>query len=199
MGKTTTNMSTSNCRFLILAFALLAVANATSVFTISRNGACPTDDNSPAAVTEWPVGTCVYRGYGKNYGRVTLSGSTYSYQEYGSQLFEDYDSQRTETACDTLAAGRSDTAMSAPLDTCIDIDSCCVDPKNGGSFVKFATSWTDTRIAETSDVSDRISQFDCTSGECKGRYSGTSTNSASHATVGAIAALIGLVANLFVY
>merc|ERR1712166_705588 len=191
----TTNMSTSNCKFLILAFALLAVANATSVFTISRRGGCPTDDNSPAAVTEWPVGTCVYRGYGKNYGRVTLSGSTYSYQEYGSQLFEDYDSQRTETACDTLAAGRSDTAFSGALDTCVDIDSCCVGPGNGGSFIKFSTSG----YIEVSD--SVVSKIDCTSGECKGagHIDNASTNSASHATVGAIAALIGLVANLFVY
>jgi len=191
----TTNMSTSNCKFLILAFALLAVANATSVFTISRGGGCPTDDNSPAAVTEWPVGTCVYRGYGKNYGKVTLSGSTYSYQEYGSQGEPAYIQGQgvPEGACDT--AGRSDTAISGPLDTCVEDVGCCVDPTSrGGTFVKFATSYSIDMMTASDSM---VSEWDCTSGECKVWSAGT--NSASHATVGAIAALIGLVANLFVY
>ena len=169
-------MSTSNCKFLILAFALLAVANAYDVLTVARNGGCPTctDDNQPTTVTEWTVGTCAGNRpthgptdtypHGQNaskWYKVTLSGSTYSYQE------------DTDSTCDT--AGRSDTAISGPLDTCIDMDgSCCVGPGSGGSFIKFATSG----YIEVFD--GVVSKFDCTSGECKGagHIDNASTNSA---------------------
>jgi len=190
----TTNMSTSNCKFPILAFALLAVANAYDVLTISRNGGCPTDDNQPAQVTEWTLGTCAGNRpthgptdtypHGQNaskWYKVTLSGSTYSYQEY------------TDSTCDT--AGRSDTAISGPLDSCIDMDSGgSVGPGRPGSFIKFATT-------HSIDLhGSGVSEWDCTSGECcVGDCIDSWSNSASHATVGAIAALIGLVANLFVY
>jgi len=197
----TTNMSTSNCKFPILAFALLAVANAYDVLTISRNGGCPTDDNQPAQVTEWTLGTCAGNRpthgptdtypHGQNaskWYKVTLSGSTYSYQEY------------TDSTCDT--AGRSDTAISGPLDSCIDMGadgpgySCCVGPGSGvGEYIKFATT------VSIDLHGSGVSEWACTSGGCCPRSGcGDSwSNSASHATVGAIAALIGLVANLFVY
>merc|ERR1711906_105396 len=195
---TSTTDMTSNCKLLILAFALLAVANATVVFTAryTQTG-CPADKN-PGAVHKWTVGTCTGNRADTTLGdgsthtadkwyKVTLSGSTYSYQEY------------TDSTCAT--AGRSDTAFSAALDTCIDNDGCCVGPGGASSM---AGAGYNVKFAMTVDMhpdpnGPNSADWDCTSGACVVYGTNSPTNSASHATVGAIATLIGLVANLFVY
>ena len=120
----------SNCKFLILAFALLAVANATVVLTASYDQAgCPADKN-PTTLIEWTVGTCTANrpdstladgstDTASAWYKVTLSGSTYSYQGY------------TDSSCTTTTVYNS--ARSGALDTCIDTtdNTCCVGPGCG--------------------------------------------------------------------
>merc|ERR1711865_662187 len=152
MGSSPINKMAS--KLLVIAFALLAVANAADIYSSSYAGlTCAGTATSTSKIT---LDSCYNNGDG-GYEKATLSGSTYTYTTYG-----------TDTTCTT-----STGTISAAIDTCAATGTA--------TSAKFQSSYTSGAL-------------DCTSYTC---VSASASNSASQVTVGTIAVLIGLVANLF--
>merc|ERR1711865_397832 len=97
MGSSPINKMAS--KLLVIAFALLAVANAADIYSSSYAGlTCAGTATSTSKIT---LDSCYNNGDG-GYEKATLSGSTYTYTTYG-----------TDTTCTT-----STGTISAAIDTC---------------------------------------------------------------------------------
>merc|ERR1711865_1213177 len=154
MGSSPINKMAS--KLLVIAFALLAVANAADIYSSSYAGlTCAGTATSTSKIT---LDSCYNNGDG-GYEKATLSGSTSTY---------------------TTSTG----TISAAIDTCAATGTA--------TSAKFQSSYTSGALDCTSYT--RCGTWDCTSGTC---VAASASNSASQVTVGTIAVLIGLVANLF--
>merc|ERR1711865_290569 len=136
MGSSPINKMAS--KLLVIAFALLAVANAADIYSSSYDGlTCAGTATSTSKIT---LDKCYNNGDG-GYEKVyhSATSGTYTFTTFG-----------TDTTCTTSTSG-----LIAAIDTCVETGATASSPTATGSG-KFQSSYT----------SGALATYDCTSGTC---------------------------------
>merc|ERR1712166_1443056 len=162
------SFSKMSTKLLLAAFALLAVANATDVYTSGWtyegplcSGHCA---GNPSDSVKFTLAKCTYVDSLSLYTMISSVTGGYTWQSF------------SDASCSTLTG----------INDGLSVDTCTEHP--GTSY----TPCVQVLRAGSGYASGATNTYDCTSGTCGDCI----TCSASHATIGIMAILVGLAANL---